>query len=491
LKHTTRGASSRAHGKANGTEQNRVQVDHVFSTQSVIKHQFDYIEAGPGTGPGTWTSVSTSLINALKKVMAENPPGARPAKFRRASAVALPFRDSTVDALVTDCPYYELITYADSSDLFHVWFKRALNAAAPDLFSGATDGADGLQDKSEEIIVMRGGGKNEHRTPAFYEAMLARSFVEARRVLKPNGHLTVIFGHSDPEAWKRLLTALTASGFVVTSSWPSRTETAVTGVATISVTVSIGARVAPAGRPIGIAAQVDAEVMDVIKARCREWDADGLALEDQLMASYGAALQVVGRYDRVITPDGADVPLEHYMTLSRRAVRDAIALRLGEQPLETFDPFTRLAVFWHETYGRAEVPKGESRFFAQSDSLRLDDLRGPILEETKAGFRLRHDAPEHITSGSSAYEVVRAMAAAQPAGTDEVAAQLSSADRPPMDAHVWALVDWLAEKLPSSDPVAVALAAIKRNTAVIQKIAAGQTNQASEVQMATLFEETS
>ena len=46
----------------------------------------------------------------------------------------------------------------------------------------------------------------------------------------------------------------------MTSSWPSRTETAVTGVATISVTVSIGARVAP-GRPVGIAAQVDAEVL--------------------------------------------------------------------------------------------------------------------------------------------------------------------------------------------------------------------------------------
>lgn len=492
VRRATRGANLAARGNSSGAGQNRGYVSDVFSSQSVIGHNFDYLEAGPGDGPATWTSVSISQITALRKVLGDTINGGDAGRFRRASAVALPFRDGTVNAVVTDPPYYDMITYGDSSDIFHVWFKRALHSAMPDLFGGPADDKDGLQDKGDEIIVKSKGRRveGEHRTQDFYEAMLARSFNEARRVLKDDGHLTVIFGHADPEAWKRLLAALTDAGFVVTSSWPSRTETGVTGVATISVTVSIGARVAPPGRPVGIAAQVEAEVIDEIKSRCRGWDADGLALEDQLMASYGAALQVVGRYDRVITPDGAEVPLEHYMTLSRRAVRDAIALRLGEQPLETFDPFTRLAVFWHETYGRSDVPKGEARFFAQSDSLRLEDLRGPILEEAKAGFRLRHDAPERITPTSSAYEVVRAMAAAQPAGTDAVAAQLSSADRPPMDAHVWALVDWLAAKLPSSDAVAVSLAAIKRNTGTIQKMAAGQSKQASEAREPTLFEET-
>ena len=212
----------------------------------------------------------------------------------------------------------------------------------------------------------------------------------------------MIFGHSDPEAWKRLLGALTEAGFVVTSSWPSRTETAVTGVATISVTVSIGARVAPTNRPVGIASQVDAEVIAEVKSRCRGWDADGLALEDQLMASYGAALQIVGLYSKVITPDGSSVSLEHYMTLARRAVRDAIALRLDELPLETFDPHTRLAIFWHEVHGRAEVPKGEARFFAQSDGLRLRrPARTHPHRVQAAGFRLRLDDPRRVTPASS------------------------------------------------------------------------------------------
>lgn len=475
LKHSTRGAALRAHGSASGQAQNRCQVDHIFSSQSVVKHQFDYLESGPGAGPGTWASVSTSLVNALQKVLLETDTARLPGRFRRASAIALPFRDDTVDALICDPPYYDMIAYADSSDVFHVWLKRALSRTMRDLFGPEALGSDGLQDKADEIIVKGRGAKGagDHRaSEERYETLLSQSFTEARRVLKEDGHLTVIFGHSDPEAWKRLLTALTDAGFVVTSSWPSRTETAVTGVATISVTVSIGARVAPSGRPVGIAAQVDAEVLADVKGRCRGWDVDGLALEDQLMAAYGAALSVVGRYEKVITPTGDVVPLVHYMTLARRAVRDAIALRLDELPLETFDPSTRFAVFWQQLYGTADVPKGEARFFAQSDDLRLEDLRGPILTETKAGFRLRHDAPERIGPGSSVFEVVRGMAAAWPSGSDAVGAVLTSADIEPTNQHLWAVVDWVAHKLPGSNQVRVSLDAIKRNKGTIQAVAA-------------------
>jgi hypothetical protein len=223
---------------------------------------------------------------------------------------------------------------------------------------------------------------------------------------------------------------------------------------------------------VGIAAQVDAEVLADVKDRCRGWDADGLALEDQLMAAYGAALSVVGRYERVITPAGDLVPLEHYMTLARRAVRDAIALRLDELPLETFDPYTRFAVFWQELYGTADVPKGEARFFAQSDDLRLEDLRGPILAESKAGFRLKHDAPERIVPGSSVFEVVRGMAAAWHAGSDAVGAVITQADIEPANPHLWAVVDWVAAKLPGSNTVRVSLDAIKRNRGTIQAVAA-------------------
>ena len=154
-------------------------------------------------------------------------------------------------------------------------------------------------------------------------------------MLRPDGHLVVVFGHSDPDAWRRLLGALHDAEFVVTSSWPSRTETASTGVASIKVTVTIGCRVAPPNRRVATAAQVDREVAEAVKAAVREWDRDGLALYDQLMAAYGPAMAVYGQYSKILKPDGQPAELDRYLTLARAAVRDAAALRLDELPLET------------------------------------------------------------------------------------------------------------------------------------------------------------
>ncbi|MEU8361057.1 hypothetical protein AB0C27_34075 [Nonomuraea sp. NPDC048882] len=487
LKHATRGAKLRSHGNTSGTGQNRVQIDHIFSDESKVAFGFDFLEAGPGDGPGTWASVSESGINALKKVLEESKHG-RPGRFRRASAVALPFRDRSVDAVVTDPPYYNMIDYADASDVFYVWLKRCLFDVFPDLFD-----TDGLQDKSEEIIVKRGNAPGEHRTKEYYEQMLSRAFVEAKRVLRQDGHLVVVFGHSDPDAWHRLLSALHEAGFVVTSSWPSRTETASTGVASIKVTVTIGCRVAAPDRQVATAAQVDRAVTEAVKTACREWDRDGLALTDQLMAAYGPAMGIFGRYSRVLKPDGIQAELDRYLTLARTAVRDATALKLDELPLDTFDAPTRFAVFWQRLYGRTNVPKGEARFLAQADNLRLEELRGSLLTESKGGYKLQLNAPETVSARSSTFEVARAMAAAWDAGgTEAVAAVMAHSDRQPNDVHLWAVVGEIVAQLPPSDAVAKALTAVQRNAGTIgnlvQRVAAEAQSQDAQIALIDLTE---
>ena len=45
---------------------------------------------------------------------------------------------------------------------------------------------------------------------------------------------------------------------------------------------------------------------------------------------------------------------------------------------------SRALRFWLRAKGRTEVSKGEARFFAQADELRLADLRDRILAESKA-----------------------------------------------------------------------------------------------------------
>jgi putative DNA methylase len=479
LRRATRGARINKHGKPDGSEQNRLDCHDIFTDESKIAFNFDYLETGPSEGPGTWTSVSKSGLNALQKILEENRSG-RPGRFRCASATALPYRDNSVDAVITDPPYYNMIDYSDASDLFHVWFKRALFDVMPDLFGGA-----GLQDKTDEIIVKRGNAPGEHRTTEFYERMLSRAFSEARRVLRQDGHLVVVFGHSDPNAWRRLLAALHDAGFVVTSSWPSRSERAVTGVASIKVTVTIGCRVARSDRPVATASQVDREVLTEVKQRVQEWDRDDLALPDQVMAAYGPAMEVYGRYSQVLRPNGTTPPLEHYLTLARSAVRDATALRLDELPLDSFDAGTRFAMFWLRLYGRTDVPKGEALFAAQVDGLSLDELRGPLLTESRAGFRLRTDSAEAVSPTSWTFEVARSLAAAwDSGGTDAGAAVMAAAERHPTDRQLWAVVKGMAAQLPPSDPVARALAAVTRNATTIGSMVGRQESAPVQLTLA-------
>lgn len=473
LKHATRGAGVRAHGKPTGEDQNRVQVNHIFSNEAKLSFQFDWCEVGLGQGPGTWASlVKTGLKPYDTHVRSLR---GRASRFRLGNALALPYRDGSVDAVITDPPYYDMIEYADASDLFFVWLKRILFDIEPDLFGARVKSKDGLQNKNDEIIVRRvhEPGRVRHDRD-FYEASLSKAFAECKRVLRADGHLVVVFGHSDPDAWKRLLAALHGAGFIVTSSWPSRTETASTGVASIRVTVTIGCRVAPADREPATVARVDREVSDVIKRSVRNWSKEGLALGDQMMAAYGPAMEVYGRYARVLQPDGEIAPLERYLTLARRSVREATALRLDEIPIETFDPLTRFAVFWMRLYGRTAVPKGEARFLAQVDNLRIEDVRGGLLAESSSGFRLVLDPPATVTAGSPEFDVARTLAGAFTAGgTDAAAGILAKWERPVDDEHLWAVIGELVAQLPPSDATAKALSALQRNASMVQNLAKG------------------
>ena len=130
--------------------------------------------------------------------------------------------DASVDVVVMDPPYYDNVMYAELSDFFYVWLKRTAGHVFPELFRRR------LTDKENEAVanLARFAGQKgaKARAGRDYQERMAAIFAECRRVLKPDGVMTLMFTHKATGAWDALTTGLIEAGFVITASWPINTE---------------------------------------------------------------------------------------------------------------------------------------------------------------------------------------------------------------------------------------------------------------------------
>ena len=446
LRYSTRGAWLRSQAKG------AISVAGIFINEGSLTFSYDNFEVGTGSGGGSWESSSKQTLHTVEKLMPT--PVGRPAHISRGSAVSLPYPDSHFDAVVTDPPYDEMIAYADSSDLFYSWLKRMLLKADPSF--GITSDPYGAQEKEEEIIVKRSRGLaksdlKDHRTRKHYDSLITKSFSQMRRVVGDDGIVTIVFGHGEPEVWHRLLGAIASAGLVLTGSWPARTESGgQQGKSNIETTLTLACRASPVNRPVGRVADVDAEVQREILQRIPLWDGAGLALTDQLMASAGPAMEVVGRYSEVRDKTGVPVELDRYLPLARRFVEEAADIRIDTLPLETFDPRTRFALFWSRVNARSASPGSEARWQRLASDLSEEQVDG-VLTKVGSGVRLAFSAESaaKVTEETPVFDVALAVAAVGKS-VAAIAEVLTESGRT-QDQFVWAAMSDLSRTLPEAD----------------------------------------
>ena len=130
--------------------------------------------------------------------------------------------DGSIDAVVMDPPYYDNVMYAELSDFFYVWLKRTAGRIFPELFRRQ------LTDKDNEAVANPAKFQGEKGARALagrdYQERMAAIFAECRRVLKPDGIMTLMFTHKATGAWDALTKGLIEAGFAITASWPINTE---------------------------------------------------------------------------------------------------------------------------------------------------------------------------------------------------------------------------------------------------------------------------
>lgn len=444
----------------------RAGVHDIFATESSLNFSFDYFEVGLADGPGSWDSVAGGTLSALESTM---PPAAgRACQVQRGSAVSLPFRDRSISAVVCDPPYDAMIDYSDASDLFYVWIKRALHRSWPEI--AVTAHELGVQEKTEEIIVKKGGtSNNDHRNREHYDRLITHAFAEAQRVVADDGVVTIVFGHGEPEVWQRLLTAIRDAGLVLTGAWPAKTEPGgKVGFTNIVTTLTMTCRPAPVGRGAGRKGSVEAEIKAEIRRRYPDWERWGLAPADMLMAAAGPAMEVVGRYSEVLDARGNPVDIYTFLPLARTAVQEAMAVEINHQPLDTFDARTRFALWWVRLYGRGVQPKSELRWQTLASALEIEHVRDLVRDSGKGvQFVSSAQYTPKVTPESATIDMVLALAKVSEDGLDAMGEVMAVGGRNPDDAQLWSAIGFLVDRLPDNDPDAVALTRVLRTRTAI------------------------
>ncbi len=200
-----------------------------------------------------------------------------------------------------DPPYYDNVMYAELSDFFYVWLKRTAGHVFPELFRR------NLTDKDNEAVANVARFRSEKGAKALagrdYQERMSLIFAECRRVLKPEGIMTLMFTHKATGAWDALTKGLMEAGFAITASWPINTEAE--GSLHIRNKAAANSTVFLVCRPRGAQDEgvrdvywedVEPQVAKAVRQRIEEFQEAGIAGVDLYLASFGPALEEFSRH---------------------------------------------------------------------------------------------------------------------------------------------------------------------------------------------------
>lgn len=141
--------------------------------------------------------------------------GKRPRKvdLRCGSATEAELESGSLDAVLTDPPYYDSVQYAELMDFCYVWLRRLVGEETKAFAAKSTRNRDELT-----------GNETEGRDLEHFTEGLARVYVRMARALKPGAPLVFTYHHNRGSAYHAVGVAVLDAGLSVTATVPCPAE---------------------------------------------------------------------------------------------------------------------------------------------------------------------------------------------------------------------------------------------------------------------------
>lgn len=361
--------------------------EHVRGTfaRQALPMTWDFAEAFPFCGS------TGSIRDSVRRVseVIERLPASRLASVTQADART----PSAFGVWATDPPYYDNIGYADLADYFYVWLRRALGHLLPELFGTM------VSPKSTELIASpyRHSGSRQD-AERYFEDGFVDVLSAARSGHPDNFPLSLFYAFKQSEdsgeggiastGWSTMLEALAAAGWMVTATWPMRTERS--GRSVSIGTNSLASSVLLACRPRPEAADVR-DRQGLIRALhaempgpLRELQKANIAPVDLRQAAIGPGMAVFSRFARVVEPDGRPMRVRTALGLINRVLDQVL-----DEQQEDLDAETRWGVQWFSQFYGGEGPYGVAEQLAVSMNISVQGLvESGILRSGSGKVRL-------------------------------------------------------------------------------------------------------
>lgn len=373
------------------------QAIHLFTRQA-IPIVWDFAETGllsDAAGDfGTTVGNVSRILDREAEIYLKG-------QAQQASATLHPLSDNSVDAFITDPPYYDAVPYADLSDFFYVWLKRSL----PNAVNFNTI----LTPKDEECILDEVKGKDKR----FFEQTMAKAMSEGRRILAPSGIGVVVFAHKSTSGWEAQLQAMVDAGWTITGSWPIDTEMGTRLRAQDSAALASSIHLVCRPRETASGALIEAigdwrEVLQALPVRIRAWlprlAQEGVVGADAIFACLGPALEIFSRYSRVEKASGEEVQLREYLEHVWAAVsREALTTLFAEADASGLEADARLTAMWLWTLRGATDEATTTQRGEETAEPDEDDEESSAKKALSGGYNLEYDAARKIAQGLGAH----------------------------------------------------------------------------------------
>jgi len=344
-------------------------IAHTFGRQA-LPMVWDYFELCPWSeATGDWNSATNWILRVIEHLSCTSQLFA---SVFQSSATSLPYPDNYFDAVFTDPPYYFNVPYADLSDFFYVWLKRSVGDLFPELFSTP------LTPKNNEIVQMEHWDTKRYpeKNKEWFEEMLTKSFQEIYRLLKPKGIAIIVYAHKSTEGWETLINSLIDSGLVVTASWPINTEMQARlraqESAALASSIYIIAR--KMKRELtGFYNNVKEELKTYLYEKLERLWSEGISGADFFIAAIGSAIEIFGKYEKIIDYEGNIIRASQMLSDVRRITTDyAVHQILHNGFAGDISNLTRFYVLYRWSYGEAKLHFDEANKLSRSANVDLE-----------------------------------------------------------------------------------------------------------------------